>query len=278
MSTEAWSCFANLPSGLIDSRSASLTLNWLRPKPTYTGFRLKRDEVDTAKYERNLRVRRQSMTGGVVLAALILVALLVDRTFAIRLFESEMSVFTAVWVATSSVLLALFLFALTSIAVMRYRRAAPRRAAFESACVEFEQIDAWRQARCDVGFWRDRLSEAEFEFEAAELLAGYLKTGQVMLTRAKGDFGVDVLACSPVGRIVALCRPFKGRKLGAGQVLELAGSKAFFEADLGFLLSLEKPASEDGQCATVAAAQKIELWDAARIVAVAQHLRDGNGG
>jgi hypothetical protein len=275
MDGEAWSCFAHLPSGLIDSRSASLTLNWLRPKPTYVGFGLTREEVDAGKYERNVRVQRRSLVAGLFLAAGIFGALVIDAALALSLFQSELSVFAAIWAGTSSILLSIFVNILAMLAVMRYRRAEPRRTAYEAARAEFEQIDAWRRVRCERGFWSDRLNDAEFEFEAAELLAGYLKTGQVMLTRAVGDYGVDVLACSPIGRIVARCKPAKGRKADVAQVLALAGSKAFFEADFAFMLGVEKPASEQEQCAAIAASQRIELWDAAQIVAVAQQLRNG---
>lgn len=277
MSGEAWSCFAHLPSGLIDPRSASLTLNWLKPKPTHAGFKLARDEVDGDRYARNVRVQRQAFFVGVFLAAGAVGALLAEPLFALRVFESEMSVFLTVWAGTSSVLLSLFIYALTGMAVMRYRRAEPRRIAFQSAVVEFEQIDAWRRARCEPKFWSERLDEAGFEFEAAELLAGYLKTGQVMLTRAVGDYGVDVLACSPLGRIVARCKQWKGRKAGAAQVRELAGSKAFFGADFAMLISLEIPTDDSEQAANFAHSQKLEFWNLGGIVAVAKELTNGNG-
>ena len=278
MSGEGWSCFAHLPSGLIDSRSASLTLNWLRPKPTYTGFKLTRDEVDTPKYERILRLRRIAVFAGAILGAGIFAVLVADRLFGLSLFETDLSAFAAVWTGTSSILLSLFFFALTSVPVMRYRRAGLRRAAFLSACVEFEQVDDWRRTRCEVKFWSERLSEAEFEFEAAELLAGYLKTGQVMLTRPVSDYGVDVLVCAPVGRVVAQCKQWKSRGVGAAQVRELAGSKAYFGADFAYMLSLQKPSEDSEQCAAIGASQRIEFWDAAHIVAVARQLRNGNGG
>ncbi len=277
MSGEAWSCFAHLPPGLIDPRSASLTLNWLKPRPTHAGFKLSRDEVDTDRYERNVRVQRQALFAGGFLAVGVTGLLLAKPVFALTLFESDMSVFLTVWAGVSSLLLSFFIYGLAAMAAMRYRRAEPRRTAFLSARVEFEQIDAWRQARCDPKFWSERLNEAAFEFEAAELLAGYLKTGQVMLTRTVSDYGVDVLACAPAGRIVALCKQWKGRKAGAREVRELAGSKAFFAADFGLLISLESPSDDGGQAADFAASQKLEFWDLAGIVAVAQQLRTGNG-
>jgi len=276
MSGEAWSCFAHLPSGLIDPRSASLTLNWLRPKPTYAGFKLTRDEVDEGKHARNLRIQRQAVFAGIFLVAGVVGAVLADRLFGLRAFESDTAVFTTVWAATSGILLACFIYVLTAIAAMRYRRAEPRRSAYNSACVEFEQVDAWRRARCDAAFWSERLDEAGFEFEAAELLAGHLKTGQVMLTRGANDYGVDVLVCSPHGRVVAQCQQWKGRKTGARDVRALAGSKAFFEADVAMLLSLDAPSEDLEQCASFAATQNIEFWNLDAIVGAAIQLRNAN--
>jgi HJR/Mrr/RecB family endonuclease len=158
---------------------------------------------------------------------------------------------------------------------MRFRRAEPRRIAFGAACMEYEQIDTWRRARCDPKYWSERLDDAGFELEAAELLAGHLRTGQVMLTRAANDYGVDVLVCSPLGRIVVQCKQWKGVKTGAGQVRALAGAKAFFSADYAILISLDAPSEDREQCESFAASQKLEFWNLDAIVAIAVQLRNG---
>ncbi|MCE9523542.1 MAG: restriction endonuclease [Alphaproteobacteria bacterium] len=274
MSTEGWSCFAHLPAGLIDPRSAALTLNWLRSRPSYAGFKLSRDEVDAAKYERNMRVQRYALLGIAFVIAFVAGEVLADRLWGWRVFENETARFATVWMGTSGLLIGLFILALASFAVMRYRRAEPRRIAFNSACVEFEQVDAWRAVRCDPTYWSERLDPNGFELEAAELIAGYLKTGQVMLTRGSNDYGVDMLACSPIGRIVAQCKQWKAGKIGAPQVRELAGSKAFFGADLGILISLESPSDESEQCEQFAAKQNLQFWNLRAIVSVAEQLRN----
>lgn len=276
MNGEAWSCFAHLPAGLIDPKSVSLTLNWIKPRPTRAGFQLTRDEIDEKAYLRNLRVQRLTMFAGGFLVAGISLALLADLALDLKLFASELNVFAAIWAGTTSVLVAVFIYVLCGLPIMRFRRAEPRRLAFHSASVEFEQVDAWRRGRCVASFWSD-LDATAFELECAELLAGYLSTGQVMLTRSTDDYGVDVLACSPLGRIIAQCKHRRGGRIGAAHVRELAGSKAFFGADLGVLVSLEPPVDDVQQCNDFARAQRLELWDLARIVAVAQQLRDGNG-
>ena len=274
MSGEAWSCFTHLPAGLIDPRSASLTLNWLRPKPSFAGFKLSRDEVDAEKFERNVQIQRYSVLSIAFVVAFLAGEYLADRLFGLKVFADETTRFATVWMGTSAFSLAVFILMLTSFAAMRYRRAEPRRMAFNSACMEFEQVDAWRAVRCDPKFWSEELDDAAFELEAAELLAGQFKTGQVMLTRAANDYGVDVLVCSPFGRLVAQCKQWKGRKIGAAEVRALAGAKAFFEADVAMLISLEVPSEDVEQCATFAAAQRLEFWNLHALVAAAAQLRD----
>lgn len=277
MGGQAWSCFARLPAGLIDPRSGSLTLNWLRPKPTLDGFALKRGDVDDEKYRRNLRVRRQALFAGTFLIAGGAGVVAADRLLELRLFDNDAAVFATVWLATSCLFLSAFAYIFAMTATMRYRRAEPRRIAFNAACREFEQIEAWRAARCNAKFWSERLDDAAFEIEAAELLAGHLKTGQVTLTRATDDYGVDVLICAPALRLVAQCKPWKGHKIGAADVRSLAGAKVFFEADAAMLISLELPTEDTEQCARFAASQKLEFWNLRAIVATAEHLRAANG-
>ena len=277
MGGEAWSCFAHLPVGLIDPRSASLTLNWLRPKPTLAGFMLTRGDVDADKYQRNLRIQRQALFAGTFLIAGVASLVAADRLMARGFLDSDMAVFATVWVATSGMFLSVFAYVFTMMAAMRYRRAEPRRIAFNAACEEFEQIEAWRSARCEPKFWCERLDDAGFKVEAAELLAGHLKTGQVMVTRAADDYGVDVLICSPAGRIVAQCKRWKGARIGALQVRALAGARAFFAADRAILMSMERPSEDREQCESFAASQRLEFWNLDAIVAAAVQLRNGSG-
>ena len=89
MSGEAWSCFTHLPAGLIDPRSASLTLNWLRPKPSFAGFKLSRDEVDAEKFERNVQIQRYSVLGMALVIAFVTGEYLADRVFGLRVFADE---------------------------------------------------------------------------------------------------------------------------------------------------------------------------------------------
>lgn len=275
MSGEGWSCFAQLPRGLIDERSALLTLNWLRPKPTPAGFKLSPLEIDEEKYLRNLRIRRRALFAGTFLAVAGASVVAADLAQGLGIFDDDTNLFVYVWLATSSLFLAVCFYVFAAISVMRFRRAEPRRIAFGAACMEYEQIDTWRRVRCDPAYWRERLDDAGFELEAAELLAGHLRTGQVMLTRAADDYGVDVLVCSPLGRIVVQCKQWKGVKTGAAQVRALAGAKAFFAADYGILMSLDAPSDDREQCESFAASQKLEFWNLDAIVAIAVQLRNG---
>jgi HJR/Mrr/RecB family endonuclease len=161
---------------------------------------------------------------------------------------------------------------LTALAILQYRSAAPKREAFDAAVIEFEQIDAWRGERCDAAYWSEGLDDAGFEREAAELLAGFFSTGQVMLTRPTNDYGVDVLLCAPQGRIVAQCRPWL-TGIGAVQVRALAGSKAYFAADRAVMVTIGTANEDASQARDVAASLRIDLWDVSRIVAVASQLR-----
>ena len=240
MTGEAWSCFARLPPGLIDP-SALLTLNWLRPKPTLAGFQLTRDDIDEAAFHRNLRLQRQAKFAAWFLALGVTATVAANLLLEFALFADQRALFTGVWAATTCFMLAVLLYALCGVPIMRFRRAEPRRDAFAAAVAEFAEVDDWRATRCAPAFWSETLDEAGFELEAAELIAGRLKTGQVALTRATNDYGVAVLACSPIGRVVAQCKQGKDRRIHAGQVRELAGSKAFFGADHGLLISLNGP-------------------------------------
>jgi Restriction endonuclease len=275
MSGEGWSCFAQLPPGLIDGRAAALTLNWLRPKPTLAGFKLKPSDVDVGRYYRNVRLRRQALFAGAFLIVGSVLAVAADALFSLGLLGDGTTTFAGVWIGTSSLFLAAFLYFFATYGVMSFQRAEPRRIAYGAACMEFEEIDAWRRVRCDPAFWRDGVDEAGFEVEVAELLAGHLRTGQVMLTRPTNDYGVDVLVCSPLGRTVVQCKQWKGVKTGGPQVRALAGARAFFEADHAMLISLELPAGEREQCEAFAAKQNLEIWNVESIVTVAARLRAG---
>ena len=275
MNGAGWSCFAQLPPGLIDDRSASLTLNWLRPKPTLAGFMLRPLEIDEEKFRRNLRIRRGALFTGVFVVVGGASVVAADLALALGIFEGDTNLFAGVWLATSSLFLAICFYVFAAISVMRFRRAEPRRISFGAACMEYEQIDTWRRVRCDATFWSERLDDAEFELEAAELLAGHLRTGQVMLTRAANDYGIDVLVCSPLGRIVVQCKQWKGLKSGAAQVRALAGAKAFFAADYAILMSLDAPSEDREQCESFAASQKLEFWNLEAILDVAVNLRNG---
>jgi Restriction endonuclease len=275
MSGQGWSCFAQLPPGLIDGRSATLTLNWLRPKPTLAGFKLKPSDINVERYYRSVRIRRQSLFAGAFAVAVSVLAVAADLMFSLGLLGDETTMFAGVWVATSTLFLAAFLYFFATYSVMSFQRAEPRRIAYGAACMEFEEIDAWRRVRCDPAFWRDHVDDAGFEMEAAELLAGHLRTGQVMLTRPTDDYGVDVLLCSPLGRTVAQCKQWKGVKTGAAQVRALAGAQAFFDADHAMLISLDLPASEREQCEAFVAKQNLEVWNVDTIVTVAARLRAG---
>lgn len=272
MSGEAWSCFAQLPSGLIDPHSASLTLNWLRPRPTHAGFKLTAADVDEARFARMGRFQNRSLIALALLVPLAGGAMIADDMSGQTLVADAGSRAFAIFVGVASVALAALTLIWTGLALLRYQQAAPRRQAYRSACIEFEEIDAWRAQRCNAAFWDSGLDEALFEREGAELLAGYFATGQVMLTRAANDYGVDVLVCAPQEKIVAQCKPWIN-KVGAAQVRALAGSKAFFGADRAVLMTIVGPHDDGEQARDFAQALKLELWDVTRIVAVATALR-----
>jgi Restriction endonuclease len=273
MDEEAWSCFARLPSGLAD-QSATLTLNWLRPKPTPAEFDLKPDEVEGPKRRRIVRLRSMSVTLAGLLAAALLGVTWAEHTEKLSLLDQPEASASAMWGAISVAMLAVVLFAQTSVAEARYRRAEPRRVAYEEAVRRFAVIDNWRRIRTETVFWSSKLDETGFEREAAELLAGHFKTGQVMVTRSENDYGVDVLLCANRLRIVAQCKQWKGERIGAAEVRALAGAKAYFGADRALLLTLSGPTEDKEQCADIAEAQNLELWDAAAIVAAARTLQD----
>jgi len=273
MDEEAWSCFARLPPGLAD-QSVVLSLNWLKPKPTPDEFDLKPDEIDGPPRRRNIRVRSLSI-GTVLLLALGALALpAIEGTARIGELNPLQSSVLAMWAAASLGLVALTLLARTSMAEGRYRRATPRRMAYEEALRRFGAIDTWRHTRSETVFWSSKLDETGFEREVAELLAGHFKTGQVMVTRTENDYGVDVLLCADKQRIVAQCKQWKGQRIGAADVRALAGAKAYFGADRALLITLSGPTDEIEQCADIAEAQNIELWDAATIADRARALQD----
>lgn len=272
---EGWSCFAQLPSGLIDRRSATLSLNWLRPRPTHAGFKLRDSDVDAVRYRRLLALQRWSLIALAVLIPSWFALAAMDLALDFGVMTDEALRPAAVFAGVASVSMAALAVVGTAFAIIRYRQAEPRRQAFRAACEEFERIDEWRAARCNSAFWDGGVSEAAFEEEAAELLAGYFRTGQVMLTRAVNDYGVDVLICSPEGRVVAQCKPWVA-KVGAAQVRALAGAKAYFDAKRAVMVSIVGPSDDGGEARDVAARIGVDIWDVPRIVAVAAGLREGS--
>lgn len=272
MSGEAWSCFAQLPLGLIDLQSASLTLNWLRPRPTHAGFKLTAADVDEARHARMARFQNWSLAALALLVPLAGGAMIADDMSGQTLIADAGSRALAIFIGVASVAFAALTLIWTGLALLRYQQAAPRRQAYRSACLEFEEIDAWRAKRCAAAFWDGGVDDAAFERECAELLAGHFGTGQVMLTRAANDYGVDVLICSSQEKIVAQCKPWVN-KVSAAQVRALAGSKAFFGADRAVLMTIVGPQDDGEQARDFAEALKLELWDVTRIVAAATQLR-----
>lgn len=275
MGGEGWSCFQQLPSGLIDRRSATLSLNWLRPRPTLAGFKLRVSDVDGVRYQRLLWLQRWSLAALVVLIPGWFALAAMDLAFELGVMTDAALRPAAVFAGVASVSMAALSLTGTAYAIIRHRQAEPRRQAFRAACEEFERIDQWRAARCNSAFWDGGVSEAAFEEEAAELLAGYFRTGQVTLTRAVNDYGVDVLICSPEGRVVAQCKPWVA-KVGAAQVRALAGAKAYFEAKRAVMVSIVGPSDDGGEARDVAARLGVDIWDVPRIVAVASALREGS--
>lgn len=268
MSGESWSCFAQVPFGLIDPER-SLTLNWLRPRPTVEGFRLSSADVDERRYERIVKVQRIAVAAIAVFGVSGLLTYIggvaaepsfpVDANllFTAILFSLGLAALTTIW---------------TALEIIEYRRAEPRREAHRAAVAEFAQVDAWRAARCEPKFWSANLNAQGFELEAAELLAGVFGTGQVALARATDDYGVDILACAAGQRIVARCRQSDGR-VGAAEVRELAGAKSFFAADQAIMISLEGPFDESEQTNRTAERVGLTFWNADAIVGWAQRLR-----
>jgi hypothetical protein len=273
MDEGAWSCFARLPQGLAD-QSVTLTLNWLRPKPSPDKFDLKPDEIEGPSRRRTVRLRSLSVGLWALLALGMLIATGVQHSDGLALLEQPEAKMAAMWAGVSLGFVAVALFAGTSVAEARYRRAAPRRVAYEEALRKFAAVDGWRRERCASRFWSAELDEAGFEREAAELLAGHFKTGQVMVTRSENDYGVDVLLCANRERIVAQCKQWKGKRVAAADVRALAGAKAYFAADRAVLVTLSGPADEIEQCADIARAQNIDLWDGSTIAAAARAMQD----
>jgi hypothetical protein len=196
MSGEAWSCFAQLPSGLIDRQSAPLTLRWLRPRPTHAGFKLTASDVDEARRARMAQFQNWSLIALVVLVPLAGGAMVADDMSNQTLIADAGSRALAIFAGVASVAFAALTLIWTGLALLRYQQAGLRLEAYRAAVIEFEEIDAWRAVRCDAAFWDGGVDDVAFERECAELLAGHFGTGQVMLTRAANDYGVDVLICS----------------------------------------------------------------------------------
>jgi hypothetical protein len=272
MSGDAWSCFARLPSGLIDPSLSSLTLNWLRPRPTHAGFKLSARDTDEERYERNQMVQRQALAAFPILLVIIGLGVMADIAFELHLLADPRILFVAIWSSVGAISATALLIALTAVRILRFRQAEPRREAFRRAVVEFAEIDAWRAERCDPAFWKTVRDEATFEREAAELLAGHFGTGQVVLARAANDYGVDVLLCAAQQRIVAQCKPWD-RDVTAADVRALAGSKAYFGADRAVLVTLAGPTHDREQARDIANVLNIDLWDVERIAAVAAVIR-----
>jgi hypothetical protein len=272
MSGEGWSCFTQLPSGLIDPNLSSLTLNWLRPKPTHLGFKLSGRDIDEERYRRNVMVQRQALWALPILALAIGAGVMLDIALDLRFLADDRILFAAIWSSVAAVSAAALLIVLTGIAIIRFRQAQPRREAYYAAVAEFAHVDAWRGERCDPAFWNATRDEAAFEREAAELLAGYFGTGQVMLARSDNDYGVDVLLCAPQGRIVAQCKPWD-RDVAAADVRALAGAKAFFAANRAVLVTLAGPSHDGEQAQDFSSALSVDLWDLDRIVAIAAQVR-----
>lgn len=273
MEEGAWSCFARLPPGLAD-QSVTLTLNWLKPKPARKEFDLRDDEVEGRQRSRTVALRNLSVGLWALLALGMIVATGAGPAEQLAFLNQPQTSAAAVWAAASLGFVAVVLFAQTSVAEARYRRAAPRRIAYEEALRRFATIDTWRQVRTETVFWSAKLDETGFEREAAELLAGHFGTGQVMVTRSENDYGVDVLICANRQRIVAQCKQWKGQTVGAADIRALAGAKAYFGADRALLLTLSGPTDDKDQCTDIAEAQNLELWDAAAITAAARALQD----
>lgn len=271
MSGEAWSCFAQLPSGLIDPQSAPLTLRWLRPRPTHAGFGITASDADEARHLRMQRLQHWSLFLLAVLVPLTGGALIADDLLSQKLIVDAGARALATFAGVTSVAFSALMLIWTGLALLRYQRVAPAVQSFRAACAEFAEVDAWRAVRCEAAFWTGGLDEAAFAHECAELLAGHFKTGQVMRTQGADDYGVDVLVCSPQEKIVARCKPWRDT-IDATQVRALAGSKAFFEADRAVMMTIAGP-SDRADTRVVAEALKLELWDVARIASAATQLR-----
>jgi hypothetical protein len=273
MSGEVWSCFAQVPFGLIDPERM-LTLNWLRPRPTAEGFRLSASDIDERRYGRLVRIQRAALIAVPALIACALLIFLGDAAFELGSFADPTVLFVAILAGVGSVSGAALTVIATALEIMQYQRAEPRREALRAAFAEFEQIDAWRAARCEPKFWSRGLNGPGFELEAAELMAGVFGTGQVALTRATDDYGVDILACAAQIRIIARCRQ-SDRRIGAAEVRELAGAKAYFDAHQAIMISLERPLDDAEQTNRIAERLELAFWNAEAIVAWAQRLRTG---
>jgi HJR/Mrr/RecB family endonuclease len=272
MSGEAWSCFQQLPSGLIDLQSPSLSLRWLQTPPTHAGFKITPLDLDEKRRERMRWIQRGSLavlallvplTGGAIVASEVLGQALIDDAETRRL---------AIFAGVISVAIAALALIETGRILLRYQQVAPAVESFRAAQTEFAAIDAWRAARCEAAFWRG-ITPTDFERETAELLAGVYATGQVALTRATNDYGVDILLCAPLkGKVVVQCKQL-ARKVGASEVRDFAGAVAYFDADEGVMVSLERPSEDSEQCNDFAQRFNLVFWNVDALVAWAQRLR-----
>jgi hypothetical protein len=274
MSAESWSCFQQLPSGLIDLQSPSLSLRWLRPRPTHAGFKITALDADVARRARMALFQRWSLIVLGVLAPLTAAEIIADELFGLTLIVDAETRALAVLAGVTSVALAAVALIWTGLALVRYQRVGPAVESFRAAHAEFAEIDAWRAARCEASFWTG-VSPSDFERETAELLGGVYATGQVALTRATNDYGVDILICAPAkGKVVVQCKQL-ARKVGAGEVREFAGVVAYFGADEGVMVSLARPSEDSEQCNSFAERFNLQFWDVDALVAWAQRLRQG---
>jgi hypothetical protein len=271
MSGEAWSCFRQLPSGLIDLQSPSLSLRWLRPRPTHAGFGITPADVDQNRRERMRWIQFWSLVALAVLVPVTGGAVIANDVLGYTLIADQETRRMASFGGVVSAALAALALIETARVLLRYQQVAPAVESYRAAQTEFAEIDAWRAARCEASFWTGAMDEATFARECAELLAGHFGTGQVMPTQGGDDYGVDVLICSSQEKIVARCKPWRDT-IDATQVRALAGAKAFFGADRAVMMTIGGP-SDRADTRAIAEALTLELWDVARIVSVATQLR-----
>jgi len=274
MSGEAWSCFARLPAGLIDLQSPSLSLRWLQTPPTHAGFGIRPADLDENRRERMRWIQFWSLVALAVLVPVTGGAVIANDVLGYTLIADQETRRLVSFGGVAAAAIAALALIETARVLMRYQQVAPAVESYRAAQAEFAQTDTWRAARCEASFWTG-VSPADFERETAELLAGVYGTGQVALTRATNDYGVDVLICAPTkGKVVVQCKQL-ARRVGAGEVRDFAGAVAYFEADEGVMVSLARPSEDSEQCNSFAERFKIQFWDVDALVAWARRLRQG---